>query len=242
MDPYYKDLPGQWAGIYLEKGSRDHELTFTYIKNGAFGLSLDSLGAAGAPMLRIRNSIIQNMTSYGIFAYGSSVIGENCVIGDCGRGCFAAYYGGDYEFSYLTAANYWSSSVRQAASVYLSNYSYDTLGNKITFPLTKALFTNAIIYGSNEDEIELDSVTDAPFNCTFDHAILRTALKTTYTARYINCMVNKDPEFVDEYKLNYAIDSISPAIKMGKNLAIPYDIRGKERGSTPALGAYEYAK
>jgi hypothetical protein len=54
--------------------------------------------------------------------------------------------------------------------------------------------------------------------------------------------VNKDPGFVDEYALNYQIDSISPAIGMGKDIAIPFDIRGNSRSSTPALGAYEYVK
>jgi hypothetical protein len=242
MDPFYKDLPGQWGGIYLEKGSRDHEIEHAIIKNGMFGLAVDSMGSGTSPMLNISNSIIQNMVSAGIYAYGTSINSVNCVLGDCGGNCLAVYYGGTYDFKYLTIGNYWFSSVRHAASVYLSNYSYDSLGNKVNSPLSKADFTNAIIYGGNDDEIELDSVVATLFDYKFDHAILKTRLKTSYPVKYISCLVNKDPVFVDPSKLDYRIDSISPAIKMGKDLGIPFDILGNERGTEPALGAYEYVK
>lgn len=242
MDPFYKDLPGQWEGIYLEKGSKDNEINYAVIKNGIFGISADSMGSPVIPMLTINNSIIQNMTSTGIYAYGTSITAVNCVIADCGVNCIAINYGGAYDFQQLTVGNYWYASVRHGSSVYLSNYSYDTLGNQISNPLTKANFANAIVYGANDEEIELDSVAAAKFEYVFDHAILKTRLITSNPLRYINCMVNKDPKFVDVSKLNYAIDSISPAIKMGKQLGIPFDIRGVDRGPTPALGAYEYVK
>ena len=242
MDPFYKNLPGQWGGIYLEKGSKDNDINYTYIKNGIFGFAIDSLGTPDVPMLTITNSIIQNMSSVGIYAYGTSISAVNCVIGDCGGNCLSVNYGGNYDFKYLTVGNYWYASVRRVASIYLSNYSYDTLGNKILNPLSRASFTNAIIYGSNDDEIELDSVASAQFDYTFDHALLKTKLKTTNPQRYISCMVNKNPEFIDASMWNYQIDSISPAIKMGLDIGIPFDILNNYRGSTPALGAYEYVK
>jgi hypothetical protein len=242
MDPFYKDLPGQWGGIYLEKGSKDHEINYLYIKNGSVGLAVDSMGSQTAPMLMISNSIIQNMTSAGIFAYGSSISSVNCVIGDCGGACLDLNYGGSYDFRQLTVGNFWSSSVRNASAIYLSNYSYDTTGQKISNPLVKAYFGNVILYGSNDEEIMLDSIPAVPFEYTFDHAILKTKLKTTNPVRYINCLPNKDPRFVDIQKLNYQIDSISPAINIGVQLGIPFDIRGNDRGSTPDLGAYEYIK
>jgi hypothetical protein len=242
MDPFYKDLPGQWGGIYLEQGSKDHEINYLYIKNGSFGLVVDSMGAQTNPMLSLNNSIIQNMTTAGIFAYGTSITSVNCVIGDCGGACLDVNYGGIYDFRQLTIGNFWSSSVRNVPSVYLSNYSYDTTGKQVYNPLQKAYFGNIILYGANEEEIMLDSVPGSVFEYTFDHAILKTMLKTTNPARYIECMVNKDPRFVDIQKLNYRIDSISPAINMGAPMGIPFDIRGIDRGSTPDLGAYEYVK
>ncbi len=241
MDPFYKDLPGQWRGIYLEKGSKEHQVNYAYIKNGIFGFAIDSISSPSLPMLTITNSIIQNMSSIGIYSFAASISAVNCVIGDCGRNCLQIQDGGNYNFSYLTVGNYWYSSVRIVPAVSLSNYSYDTLGIQTSNPL-KADFTNVIIYGSNDEEIGLDSATAHPFEFTFNHAILKTRLKTSNPLRFVNCLVNKDPKFVDEYHLNYQIDSISPAIGQGKDLGIPFDIRGASRSATPALGAYEYVK
>ncbi len=240
LDPYYKDLPGQWGGIYLEKGSRNHQVDYAIIRNGYFGLALDSAGSSGAPMLRISNTIIRNMAGYGIYAWGSSLQSVNCVIADCGQRCLDLSYGGDYDFQHLTVGNYWSASVRTGPSVTLSNYGYDTLGNRITHPLVRADFSNVIVYGINDDEIGLDSVAGTSFEYLFDHAILKTRLSANNSQRYISCLVNKDPLFVDPTVLNYEIDTLSPAIGAGKDLGIPFDINGNQRGNPPALGAYEF--
>ncbi len=242
MDPFYKDLPGQWGGIYLDKGSKDHDLNYTYIKNGTFGLSIDSLGTQASPMLVINNSIIQNMTSDGIFAYGTSITSVNCVIGDCGGSSLDILYGGSYDFRQLTVGNFWSGSVRHAPAIYLSNFAYDSTAQQKSNPLSKAYFGNVILYGSNDEEIGLDSIATALFEYTFDHGILKTQLAATNPVRFISCIKNKDPRFVDVSKLNYQIDSISPAINQGAPLGIPFDIRGIDRGSEPDLGAYEYIK
>lgn len=242
LDPYYKDLPGQWGGIFLEAGSKDHFFDHVIIKNGTFGIYADSSVSELTPVLILKNTIIQNVTSSGIVGYGTSIVSENCVIGSCGGPSVDINYGGAYDFRQLTIGNYWTSSVRNIPALYMSNYSYDTSGTKITHPLTKAYFGNIILYGSNQEEIMLDSVAGTGFNFQFDHALLKTQLKTVDPSKYINCMVNKDPGFIDAQKMDYRIDSISPAIGKGKFLEIPFDIRGIDRGNTPALGAYEYLK
>ncbi|MEI6569701.1 MAG: choice-of-anchor Q domain-containing protein, partial [Verrucomicrobiota bacterium] len=242
MDPFYKDLPGQWGGIYLDRGSRENEMNYVVLKNGIFGISADSLGAPGTPMLTLSNSVIQNMTSDGIYAYGSSIKSWNCVIGDCGGSSVDVEYGGSYDFSQLTIGNYWSTSVRHQPALYLSNYTYGPAGAKVSNTLSKASFGNVIVYGSSDDEIVLDSVAGAAFTCTFDHALLKTKLKTSYTARYINCITNKDPRYVNVIKFDYRIDSISPAINQGAATPYPTDILGNTRDVQPDLGAYEYVK
>lgn len=242
MDPYYKDLPGQWGGIFLEAGSKEHEFDHLILKNGIFGIYADSSVSEVTPMLILKNTIIQNFTSSGIVAYGTSIVSENCVIGSCGGPSLDINYGGAYDFRQLTIGNYWTASVRNIPALYLSNYSYDTTGTKIPHPLTKAYFGNVILYGSNEEEIMLDSVAGTGFNFQFDHALLKTKLKLNDPSRYINCTVNKDPGFIDAQKMDYRIDSVSVAIAKGKFLGIPFDIRGVDRGDTPSLGAYEYLK
>ena len=242
LDPFYKDLPGQWSGIYLESGSRDHQINYAVIKNGFNGIVADSISSSTSPMLTMNNSIIQNMLSDGIFAYASSVTSTNCVIGNCGGAAVDIIYGGSYDFRQLTVGNFWVSSVRTSPSIYLSNYTYDTLGNKIGNGLVKAFFGNSIIYGADENEIQFDTVATVPFSFTFDHCLLKTKLNTGNPLRYIECLVNQDPLFIEVQKWNYQIDSLSPAIDKGIPMGVTWDILGVDRGATPDLGAYEYVK
>ena len=104
--------PGQWDGIYLEKGSRNNKISYAVIKNGNFGVSVDSAVNISAPMLEIDNTIIQNMIDDDIYAYATNVQSWNCVLGDCGAACLALDFGGSYEFDQMTIGNYWSNSVQ----------------------------------------------------------------------------------------------------------------------------------
>lgn len=242
LDAYYRDLPGQWDGIYLERGCKNNSLNYAVIKNGNYGLIIDSLVTGSTPKVNLYGTVIQNMVYDGIYAYSTSVVSQNCIIGNCGGSALWIEKGGSYDFRQLTVANYWSASVRSVPSIVLSNYTYDSLGNKIPYDLVKAYFGNTIVYGTETDEIRLDSAGTAGFLYLFDHAILRTSLKTSNQNHYIECLINKDPMFLDVQKYDFEIDSISPAIGYGVPMQVSNDIRGLFRPSSPALGAYEYFK
>jgi hypothetical protein len=240
LDAYYRDLPGQWKGIYLDRGSRDHEISYAVIKNGTFGLSVDSAGAGANPMLVLDNTMIYNTTSDAIYAYATKIISSNCVLGNCGRSAIDVQKGGYYEFRQLTIANYWSASVRLDPSVYLSNYVSDGWGGTIPGSLEKAYFGNTIIYGNNEEEVTLDILDGTPFDYTFDHALLKTGLDVTQAPHYMSCFANEDPLFVAPSEADFHIDSLSPAIGKGIPMGITFDIDGNLRGATPDLGAYQW--
>ncbi len=242
LDPFYRDLPGQWAGIYLEKGSHDNIINYAIIKNGNIGIAVDSAinPNPGNHMLDVRNTIIQNMIGNDIYAYATNIYSENCVLGDCGGAALALDFGGSYEFNYLTIGNYWSSSVRLDSALSMSNYSYDSTG-KITNPLTKATFVNAIVYGAMVDELSFRKDPSKDFNFMFDHCLLKTHKNISDPIHYNQCIVNKDPGFVNVQAFDYQIDSISPAIGQGINvIGIVTDIKGRTRISPPDLGAYQY--
>lgn len=242
LDPFYRDLPGQWDGIYLEKGSRQNEIDYAIIKNGSFGIFIDTISSPSVPTLNINNTIIQNMTGTGLSANASNVISTNCVIGDCGSAAIELAFGGSYDFRQLTIGNFWGGSVRLSPSLYISNYIYDNTGTKIPNALTKAYFGNCIIYGNGDEEILLDSIEITQFSYTFDHGLLKTKKSISDPLHYSECFKNEDPGFVDVMNFNYAIDSISPAIIKGIPMQVLYDIKGVERGQTPDLGAYQYVK
>ena len=107
LDPFYRDLPGQWNGIFLERGSMQNEIDYAIIKNGSDGISVDSISSPTVPTLNINNTIIQNMTGTALSAYASNVISTNCVIGGCGSAALELSFGGSYDFRQLTIGNYW---------------------------------------------------------------------------------------------------------------------------------------
>ena len=241
LDTYYRDLPGQWQGIYLERGSLNNFLSYAVIKNGNYGLIIDSLITGSGYKLTMEGTIIQNMVYDGIYAYSTSVQSENCIIGNCGGAALRIEKGGNYDFKQLTVGNYWSSSVRNTASLILSNYSTDTSGRQIPYGLA-ANFGNIILYGTETDELELDSTGLAGFSYLFNHALLKTSLKVGNANHYQECLVNKDPLFLNVQTYDYEIDSMSPAIGQGVPMGVSNDIRGILRPTSPALGAYEYYK
>ncbi|MEI6900530.1 MAG: hypothetical protein WCL00_11685, partial [Bacteroidota bacterium] len=111
LDPFYRDLPGQWGGIYLDRGSIQNEFNYAIIKNGSLGISVDSISTPD-PILKIDNTIVKNVSGPGLYAYRSSILSTNCVFGDCGSAALDLEYGGSYDFRQLTIGNYWGSSVR----------------------------------------------------------------------------------------------------------------------------------
>jgi hypothetical protein len=240
LDPFYRDLPGQWKGIFLERGSVENEINYGIIRNGIYGIVVDSMPGVAGPALTLDNTIIRNTAGEGIFAYSTSIVSINCVIANNGGSALYVEKGGSYDFRQLTIGNYWTRSVRTAPSLVLSNYTYNMYGEKITYPLEKAYFGNTIIYGSNPEEMGLYFDETADSSCQFDHCLIRTEEGSFDPGRYIGCMVNEDPLFINPAEYNFHIDSLSPAIDKGIQLGIFFDIEGNRRGTTPDLGAYEW--
>ncbi|MDP4281267.1 MAG: hypothetical protein Q8867_03875 [Bacteroidota bacterium] len=241
LDPYYCDLPGQWDGILLEKGSKDDEIDYAIIKNGNWGIEIDS-STSNNPMLKLDNTIIQNITNSGLYAYATSITSTNCVISNCGASALALTFGGSYDFRQLTIGNYWVNSVRLGKSLYLSNYTYDNYGNKKYNPMNNAFFGNCIIYGNDDEEIQYDTVPSVGFQHVLDHCLLKTQLRLTNTQYYPGSFANKEPGFVNPDNYDLRIDSTSAAIGKGVNRGVLYDLKGIQRPDPPSLGAYEYVK
>lgn len=242
LDEYYRDLPGQWDRIILERGSIGNSISNTVIKNGNYGIVIDSLPPGSEPKLNMDGVIIENFVYDGIYAYATSIVSTNCVIGNCGGAALYVEKGGSYDFRQLTVGNYWTASVRSNPSIVLKNFTYDSVGAKIPGDLVKAFFGNIILYGTETEELGLDSTGGAMFSYMFDHAILKTTFKLGNQSHYLECTANKDPMFTDIQKFDYSLDSLSPALGKGAPMGVTYDIRGNLRPSAPALGAYEYLK
>ena len=250
LEQLYKDIPGQWDGLWLLPGSHDNRINYAVIKNGIIGIESDTLASITEPTLDISNSIILNMSSVGILGLGTTIKASNCVIGKCGQFALALLIGGSYEFYQCTIANYWGgyeSTSRSNPSVALNNYYEDINGNYQVRPIENAVFGNCIIYGNRESEFEIDSFPNTVINYELNHCVTRIdpeKFNLNDQTHFKTIFNNEDPKFVSYETDNYQLDTLSAAKDRGLldyTLLYSYDLLGISRldDAGPDIGAYE---
>jgi len=245
LEKDYEDIPGQWNGILLLPSSKENRIDHTLIKNAVVGLQLDSISDTSIPMLRLSNSRILNMSYAGILAGGSHIEAYNNVIANCGSYA-VALMGGTYDFTHCTMANYWTGNLRHQSSLYLGHYTHLMHKPAKFRELKRAHFTNCIIYGNRESELDFDLENTGSPAYRFSHCLIRTGPDRDISGDAFNQIIeNQDPLFQSIADNNYRLDSLSPAIDQGDITAgaqYPLDILNNSRTSdeAPDLGAYEF--
>jgi hypothetical protein len=243
LEPYYQDIPGQWDRIWINEGSVNNKIDYAIIRNGFIGIQAEALlDTSIQKQLTINNTIIQNMSGFGIFSRYYNIIAKNTVVSRCGFYNLAITRGGGYEFRHCTFANYWNQSQRTTPTVYMNDYGVDENDAVVNFPLYKADFFNSIIYGNNEDELEFDFQFGTSVH-QFRNILLRSTLNTS-ASNFTSIIKNQDPQFFDEFMDDYHLGSSSPARNTGDPVYVTPDITndldGNPRDATPDLGAYEF--
>ncbi|MCP4553318.1 MAG: hypothetical protein GY834_15040 [Bacteroidetes bacterium] len=242
LDFDYQDIPGQWDRIWINEGSIDNEINYAIIKNGFIGIQAETLEEQMGNSLILTNTEITNMTGSGILSRNYNINGFNNVISNSENYLLALTMGGIIDFNHCTFANYWSRSVRQLPSVYISNYHQYKSGSVSTREL-HVNFGNSIIDGVNNEELEIDLLDDDISSFLFDHTALKTLLDTD-NSFYLNCLINKYNFFKHPTKNSFELGLLSPAINRGSidiGIMFPIDLSGNSRIESPDLGAYEFA-
>ncbi len=253
LEDFYDDLPGQWAGIFILRGSRNNSFEYTIIKNSDYGLNIGSvpnridtcadistlITNTNIPQVTIKNSIIQNSFHNGLSALFSEINAENCLLFNSGDNLVSLAYGGNYMINHCTFANYGSSTINhQTPTFFTSNVLYCDFVPFIAELILKV--DNIIVYGSLDEEIEFE-VNDTNFSeIIFDHCLVKTELQSD-TIQFYSTITNQDPQFTDRTEDDYTIKDNSPCINAGKMTSIMFDLNGNMRVDTPDIGAYEYA-
>ncbi len=240
LDNNYADKPGQWKGIHFWRGSVNNEIRHAIIKNGTFGILVDTLPDNASPNLIVRNTIIKNMSGYGIIGQTARLYVENTAISNCGLYTVLMFLGGDYQFIHCSMH-----SNTKDAHVVANNILRDQ--NKViirTYDL-KYVFANCIIWKDDKDDADA-TYEDATVNDTFKFKYWQSGyahclVKTKNPIRKDNgTILNKDPLFVNASKNNLRINTGSPAKDAGlDSLGLTIDIEEKSRDSKPDMGAYE---
>jgi hypothetical protein len=235
----YDSLPGNWNQIQLTKNSSS-KINHLLVKGGNNAFYLEENAH-----LIITNSKIYNFLYGGIHSAGGNVEGKNLAINNCGTSDLIVEYGGNYDFTHCTFANYWNLNAGAGYSAYLSNF-YQKSG-KTKYNKLNASFKNCIFWVKNYNSLYLDKNANAPFIYTFDTNLIKNSsnsLNIETDDNFINTILNEDPLF---YKTGYSdcllsLNLGSPAWGKG-NLnyarAVPEDINGVSRTGDPSLGAYQ---
>lgn len=255
LEPMFDNIPGQWGTIWLFQGSKANDINFATIKNATIGILAENNPTATIPKLTIKNSKIYNSSNFGILGRATSITAENVVLNNAGQSAFAGTYGGTYNFTHCTIANYWSSSFRQFPSLYLNNFLILEDDTVLTNALTAANFNNCIIFGNDNPEFLLEEEEGAAFNFKFTNCLIRFhdpnnkfGSDPNYDfdnmALYENVIFNQEPDFMDASKNKLIIGQESAAINViGNNPfsnSVPLDILSVSRTAAPDLGAYQH--
>lgn len=184
LEANYKDVPGQWGieidfqfqseygveevtaqrgGIWLF-GGVECAMNYAVLKDGTIGLQVDTTGTDLGPALDIRNTIIHNMSAYGLYAQGGTIEGYNNLFYDCGQSTAAFTLGGAYKMDHCTFTNYWAEGVRQSPSVLFTDWYEDINGNIQVRSLEGSSFNNCIFWGNNYNLTDFDELVVSLLN------------------------------------------------------------------------------
>jgi hypothetical protein len=252
LEAFFDDLPGQWSGILLREGSRDHIIDHAVIKNSIVGLLVDKADEGSDQALRISNTEIYNTTSFGLLARATSLSGSNLVIGNNGDASLACVEGGSYRLVHSTFANFWSGGVRVLPAVFVSNSNASQQSQESQNQM-QASFQNCIIEGNQGIEFLLEQEPGSQFDFSFSNSLLRfedpggifqgdPLYDFTNDELYRNNFYNGFPDFIDIEQNDLRIGTESQAIGLGNILVaqeVPLDLLGADRRSSPDAGAYQ---
>ncbi|AXO78915.1 hypothetical protein DZC78_00420 [Olleya aquimaris] len=255
LEPLFSDVPGQWGTIWLFDGSLNNTINHATIKNATVGVLSDGNADAVTDKLTITNSQIYNISTFGILGRNTSIKAHNLVLNNAGQASFGATFGGKYNVTHSTIANYWNSSFRQFPALLINNFVIDQDNTAFVSDLTEANFSNCIIYGNDNPELLIDEIEDASivFNFKFTNCLLQFQDSSNFftsenydfedTTHYENMIFNDDPDFRDAFENDLMIGEDSAANGQGNTTfatQVPNDILGIDRTASPDLGAYQH--
>lgn len=250
LEPGFSEVPGQWGTIWFTQGSTNSTITNLTIKNATVGMLVSGNDGTPTPTIDMQNVQIYNCSNVGILARTGNIIGRNVVVNNCGETAFAGTFGGSYDFTHCTFANYWP--IPNQYCVILDDYDGST-----EYALTKADFKNCIVYGSPNLSLSINkNGTDPNFNFNFDSCLIKfvdfgnqfSSIPEYQFAgsHYTNCIIatnntTNNPDFKDASNNELIIGENSIA-KGNANFSNSgfNDILNNVRTNPSDIGAYNF--
>lgn len=250
LEPNYAEAPGQWGTIWFLPGSNGNNIKNLTIKNATVGMLVSDNDGTPTPTIDLRNVQIYNCANVGILARTGNLLGRNVVVNNCGQVSLACTYGGSYDFTHCTFANFWGSP-----NQYCLIMSNENINGSPT-NLTNTNFKNCIFYGSTNLGIALEKFSGT-FNYKFDNCLIKFAdlynqfgsnplFAFNDTSKYAGCIIATNsttniPYFKNVTKNNFGITDNSICINNGNmSFSTFEDILGISRTASSDIGAYQY--
>src|SRR5688572_17912933 len=241
------DHNGEWAGIRLGPESGPHTFSYCQLSSGIVGIAADS-----ASTVSIDHSVVSFTGGPGLFARHATATVTNSLFYENGGTSMSLTYGGNYDVTYCTMANFGNDS----EALLMNNfYCSDLLcSDGARYNLLMARIRNSIMVGSSSDEVWMVDATDPPgplFDVTMQNNIVvvdelldADNFPDFFETICFDCIewTSGDTLFVDMSRHNYHLDTSS--IAEMKALPIPGimdDLDGNPRDAvTPDIGCYEF--
>ena len=244
LEPEFDGEAGQWTGIWLQSGTSGHRVEHCIVRNSIIGIRVDS-----ASDLTLRNTQIYNTASSGLIGIHANITAENCLFHSNNGYSIQLEYGGDYNFTYCTAASFGV----DGEALRMSNYfCLDPICETFAGNNLKARFQNCILSGGRTDQISLDDRLKTPgaFDYQLKNCLVRVKdlLKDTAYPDFFdfcNPCLNLQPQdtvFLNVQEDMYRLDTLrSKANRFAVPIpGIALDLDGKLRdGIMPDAGCYE---
>ena len=240
LESYYKDISGQWYGIYFNE-ARSSSINYAIIRNGTAGIHTYSKDANNTDYtLTIRNTKIFNHASYGVFSYyGSSIKMENSIIAKCVRNAYFLLVGGDFNINHCHILGYGESKEQNIAFAIKNNFVID---NQLNIgQINEGRIYNSVIYGFEDDEFAIDTLNpenQLTFNFDFKNNLIKKLTSSTHSM-FTDIIWNTNPNFKNIDKFDFTFDNTSILNDNGTNTSLDIDILKSNRDNTPDIGAYE---
>ena len=255
LEPQYQDVPGQWERIWINDGALDQDNEFRNcdIRNALVGIQCENFpfypnAATSEAKLILDKVSIRGCSAAGLLSRNYRVTATNTLFADCGQYSVALTGGGQYDFNFITVANYWnvSGAIRNSPAFVMTNTYEDLINNVLQVrEIFTSTFRNMIVEGANTNEflIELDPGNAADH--TFRNCILRTDQQTNDTGHFPDQLTiwrNQNPGFTDVGAADFHLASIN-AFAVDKGFAgtgVFDDLDGDARDAAPDVGCYEF--